>query len=114
MRIIHRREDDMMSNDMSEPTPDEPWWPSRYGAGDQLGTLNEITPAKVTAAARLVKAGRMFDLGRTLHADVPRFEGRYWQQMLVSSAHIINERKPGGVPGGWGRNRINWVTELVT
>ncbi len=98
------------------------WWPSRYGARDQLGTLNEITPAKVVAAARLVRAGTTYDLGRTLHADVPRFEGRYWQQTLVSSAHIINPRKPGGVPhsagsgqaGGWGRNRVNWVTELVT
>jgi hypothetical protein len=22
------------------------WWPSRYGADDQSGALNEITPAK--------------------------------------------------------------------
>src|SRR5262249_39690562 len=107
-------EDRHMSNDRSNHASEEPWWPSRYGAGDQLGTLNEITPAKVAAAARLVRQGRSFDLGRTLHADVPRFEGRYWQQSLVSSPHIINPRKPGGVPGGWGHNRINWVAELVT
>lgn len=103
-----------MNDDTPERTTEERWWPSRYGAGDQLGTLNEITPARVAAAARLVRQGRTFDLGRTLHADVPRFEGRYWQQSLVSSAHIINPRKPAGQPGGWGRNRINWVTELVT
>ncbi|TMI77451.1 MAG: cyclase family protein, partial [Bacillati bacterium ANGP1] len=35
-------------------SPDR-WWPSRYGADDELGTLNEITPAKVVAAARLVR-----------------------------------------------------------
>jgi kynurenine formamidase len=111
-----------MNDDTTERTAEERWWPSRYGAGDQLGTLNEITPAKVAAAAQLVRQGRTFDLGRTLHADVPRFEGRYWQQTLVSSAHIINPRKPGGqarsvnsgAAGGWGRNRINWVTELIT
>jgi len=103
-----------MSNDRSDHASEEPWWPSRYGAGDQLGMLNEITPAKVVAATQLVRQGRTFDLGRTLHADVPRFEGRYWQQSLVSSAHIINPRKPGGVRGGWGHNRINWVTELVS
>lgn len=90
------------------------WWPSRYGAGDQRGALNEITPAKVAAAARLVQRGEVYDLGRTLHANVPRFEGRYWQQTLVSSAHIINPRKPGGQPGGWGCNQVNWITELVT
>ena len=90
------------------------WWPSRYGEGDQLGTLNEITPAGVVAAARLVREGTVYDLGRTLHADVPSFPGRFWQQTLVSSAHLTNPRRPGGEEGGWGRNAVNWVTELVT
>jgi kynurenine formamidase len=90
------------------------WWPSRYGVGDQLGALNEITPAKTAGAAQLVRRGITYDLGRTLHADVPRFEGRYWQQSLVSAAHLINRRKPGGQHGGWGANQINWITELVT
>jgi kynurenine formamidase len=103
----------------------ESWWPSRYGAGDQLGSLNEITPMKVIAAARLVRQGIVYDLGHTLHPDVPRFEGRFWQQSLISSAHIVNRRKrvPGMEPGeqaaaqagagGWGRNQINWITELA-
>ena len=26
------------------------WWPSRYGAGDEAGALNEITPGKVLEA----------------------------------------------------------------
>ncbi len=90
------------------------WWPSRYGPDDELGTLNEITPARVAAAARLVREGVVYDLGRTLHAGVPHFDGRYWQQTLVSSAHIINPRRPGGTPEGWGRNRLNWITEIVT
>jgi kynurenine formamidase len=95
-------------------SPSDQWWPSRYGADDERGTLNEITPHKVVAAARLVRTGRVYDLGRTLHADVPRFEGRFWQQTLVTSAHIINARRAGGELGGWGRNSLNWITELVT
>lgn len=90
------------------------WQPSRYGAGDQNGSLNEITPAKIVAAARLVQRGEVYDLGRVLDANVPRFEGRYWQQTLVSSSHIINPRRPNSQPDGWGKNRINWITELVT
>lgn len=86
-----------------------PWWPSRYGEGDQLGTLNEITPAKTAAAARLVRLGQVYDLGRVLDAHAPHFEGRYWQQSLISSAHIINPRRPDK-----GHNNINWITELVT
>jgi hypothetical protein len=33
------------------------WWPSRYGADDQAGALNEITPGKVLEAVRLVRCG---------------------------------------------------------
>lgn len=96
---------------MSEETP---WWPSRYGEGDQLGALNEVTAAKTVAATRLVRQGKIYDLGRILDAKSPHFEGRYWQQTLVSSAHIINTRRPDRGPHGWGLNEINWITELVT
>ena len=90
------------------------WWPSRYGECDQVGTLNEIGPTQIVAAARLVRAGTVYDLGRTLHADVPRFPGRFWQQTLVPTAHLNNARRPDGEPEGWGRNHVNWMTELVT
>lgn len=33
------------------PDGQAPWWPSRHGAEDQIGTLNEITPDRVRAAA---------------------------------------------------------------
>ena len=92
----------------------EPWWTSGYGADDQLGSLNEITPEKIVDAARLVQSGKVYDLGRVLHANVPRFWGRYWQQTLVSSSYIINQRRPDGVSDGKEQNRINWITELVT
>ena len=90
------------------------WWPSRYGAEDQVGSLNEISPSRIVAAARLVRQGRIFDLGRTLHADVPRFPGRFWQQTVVSTAHLNNARRPGGTDQGWGNNHLNWLIELVT
>src|SRR3712207_2975516 len=92
----------------------EQGWPSRYGPDDQLGTLNEITPAKIVQAVRLVREGVVYDLGHVLHADVPRFEGRYWQQQLITSAHVINRRRPDSNGSGWGENAINWITELAT
>lgn len=54
---------------------EESWWPSRYGQDDQNGSLNEITPRKIVDAARLVQNGKVYDLGRVLYANVPRFEG---------------------------------------
>lgn len=93
---------------------EKPWWPSKYGANDQIGTLNEITPQKIVEAASLVKKGKIYDLGRVLDSHVPHFEGRYFQQTLVSSAHILNQRRPDFGGEGWGKNQINWITELVS
>jgi kynurenine formamidase len=38
----------------------------RWGAGDELGTLNYITPAKRIAAAKLVRLGRALSIARDL------------------------------------------------
>ena len=43
----------------AEGTPiGEKFWPSEFGAADQRGAANRITPAKVVSAARLVQKGR--------------------------------------------------------
>jgi kynurenine formamidase len=96
------------------PLPDNqsPWWPSRYGADDQLGTLNEITPEVVAYAARLVRQGLVVDLGRTLDEDTPKFPGRYWHQTVDVSAPYTNLRRADAVGKGWGKNEINWITEI--
>lgn len=96
------------------PPGEKPWWPSRYGADDQIGTLNEITPEVVQAAAALVRTGTVIDLGRVLDEDTPKFPGRYWHQTVDSSPHIINLRRPDAAGRGWGRNEINWITEIQT
>ena len=89
-----------------------PWWPSRYGADDQIGTLNEITPAVTKAAANLVKTGNMVDLGRVLDENTPKFPGRYWHQTVDTSAYYENPRRKDAVGLGWGKNQINWITEI--
>jgi kynurenine formamidase len=99
---------------VTSPLPDgqKPWWPSRYGQNDQIGTLNEIDPATVAAAARLVRVGTVVDLGRILDDKTPAFPGRYWKQTVDASPHFTNLRRSDAVGGGWGRNEINWITEL--
>jgi kynurenine formamidase len=85
----------------------ERWWPSRFGGGDQLGMLNNITDATRAAALRLVRSGRLYDLGRVLDENVPAFPGRYFRQTLVTTAHHANG------PDGIGSNRVNWITEQI-
>jgi len=91
-----------------------PWWPSRYGADDQLGSLNEITPEVVRGAASLVTRGLVLDLGRVLDEDTPKFPGRFWHQTVDLSAHATNPRRPDAEGKGWGKEEINWITEIQT
>jgi kynurenine formamidase len=56
----------------------QPWCPSKYGPADVLGAINEITPEKVLQAVKLVKAGKVYDMGVLLERGVPAVRGRYW------------------------------------
>ena len=91
-----------------------PWWPSRYGADDQAGALNEITPAKILEAVRLVRQGRIYDLAHVLHQDIPAFPGRTFRQYLTTNYHQINRRHPDAGPEGLGDNSVNWIVEQIT
>jgi kynurenine formamidase len=72
----------------------------------ELGMLAHVDEAKRRDALALVRAGRMYDLGRVLDDTVPVFPGRYFRQTLVTTAHHANG-------GGVGDNNVNWITEQV-
>ena len=84
------------------------------GPDDQAGALNEITPAVVLDAVRLVRSGRVHDLAHVLHADVPAFPGRTFRQYLTTNYHHDQPAPARARPGGLGRNSVNWVVEQVT
>lgn len=44
----------------------------RWGAGDQLGTLNYITPAKIAEAGKLARQGKVFSLALPLDQRGPQ------------------------------------------
>src|SRR5712691_1295505 len=83
------------------------WWPSTFGADDELGMLNHVTEAKRLDALGLVREGRLYDLGRVLDERVPTCPGRAFHQTLVTTAHHSNM-------GGVGENQVNWITEVVS
>jgi kynurenine formamidase len=45
--------------------------PSKWGAGDERGSANHLTPAVVLTAARLIRTGEVLELGRVLRAGMP-------------------------------------------
>jgi kynurenine formamidase len=90
------------------PGGGERWWPSAFGADDELGMLNHVTEAKRRAALAFVSEGRLYDLGRVIDERVPVFPGRFFRQTLVTTAHHANTE------GGLGDNDVNWITEQVS
>jgi kynurenine formamidase len=53
------------------PPPDSERCPSKWGADDQRGSGNHMGPESVLKAARLIKTGQVFELGRVLQEDIP-------------------------------------------
>jgi kynurenine formamidase len=49
--------------------PDQERCPSKWGAGDQRGSANLMTPESVVRAARLIRTGQTFELGALLSPD---------------------------------------------
>ena len=45
--------------------------PSKWGASDERGSANHMTPAAVLHAARLIRTGDVIELGRVLRAGMP-------------------------------------------
>lgn len=82
----------------------QPWCPSKYGPTDVLGAINEITPAKVLQATKLVREGKVYEMGVLLEKGVPAPRSRYWTQMIVR-----------GVPFGVrGKNKLVSIEEVVS
>ena len=94
---------------LASPSPAQdrdagPWWPHPlWGAEDQAGASNWITPEKVLAATRLVTRGKVYELGQVYDANMPLFGDRTY------ALHI-----PGSPTGGpVGANQLVWHDEFL-
>lgn len=54
-----------------QPPADSQRCPSKWGAADQRGAANHMKPETVLRAARLIRSGQVFELGRRLEAGMP-------------------------------------------
>ena len=79
------------------------WWPSRWGADDQAGACNWITPEKVLDAVRLIRTGKIYEMGHVYESAMPKFGER-----------SFTLRIPGGPTGGpFGNNQVIWHDEFL-
>ncbi len=62
-----------------------PWWPNQlWGAEDQSGASNWITPDKVLKAVALVKTGQIYDLGHVYEREMPMVGQRSFNLFIPS------------------------------
>jgi kynurenine formamidase len=54
------------------------WYPSKWGAADQRGAANRITPAKVLEARDTIKQGKLYQLGHVYEAGMPIYGTRHY------------------------------------
>jgi hypothetical protein len=81
------------------------WWPSRWGAQDEAGASNWITPAKVLEAARLIKTGKIYEMGRLYQSEQPAFGARVWALRILGS--------PANADTPFGENKLMYHDDFV-
>ena len=75
--------------------------PSKWGADDERGAANHVTPANILRAVTLIRTGAIIELGHELGADIPLVPGR--------RVDILTKRTTGPV----GTNKRYSNEELV-
>jgi kynurenine formamidase len=94
----------------SVPAEESPakWWPSEWGAEDQLGALNRLTPAKVLEAAALIRSGSIYDMTRTYEESMPLFN-------LTPQHRKFTLVIPGAPTWGpMGGNQLVWNEDFIS
>ncbi len=81
------------------------WYPSKYGANDTLGAINNLSPAKVVEAAKLITTGKTYPLGVPTGRDSPAYPPRQYALTVLS---------PGdGTGATMGANRATGNDDLL-
>lgn len=78
------------------------WYPSRWGAQDQRGAANRVTPAKVLEAKNLIVRGQTFQLGHIYESGMPIFGTRHFSLRIPK------------VFGPNGTNQMFYHDELIS
>ncbi|MGO4303459.1 cyclase family protein [Cupriavidus sp. RAF12] len=81
------------------------WYPSPYGANDEIGAANLLTPDVVKHAVTLVKTGKTYPLAVPVDKDLPAFRHR--------SFRLYNVQVGQQAGKSLGPNKFTFNDELV-
>jgi len=91
----------------SAATAQTNWYPSKWGAADELGAANYMTPATALAAARLVKTGKVYSLGITVSPTTPAFPPR------TCALYIVQPGQTGSAEG-LGKTHTTYNDDILS
>ncbi len=82
-----------------------PWWPHpKWGAGDQAGGSNWITPEKILEALQMVQNGKVYELGQVYEPGMPLVGDR-----------VYSMRSPASPTGGpFGSNQVIYNDDFLS
>ena len=75
----------LVSGQSWQPPADSARCPSKWGSGDQRGSGNHMNAQAVLRAARLIRTGEVFELGRVLSDSMPLSAGRRFEVVTKRS-----------------------------
>jgi len=79
-----------------QPPADSQRCPSKWGAGDERGSANHMKPETVLRAARLIRTGQVFELGRRLEESMPLQTTRTYELHTKRTAAPQGTNRRGG------------------
>lgn len=68
---------------ITQEAPDQGWYPSKYGPGDRLGAVNNLSDEKTAKAAKLITRGKTFSLGMVTGRDTPAYGPREYDVTVL-------------------------------
>lgn len=80
--------------------------PSKWGAGDTLGSVNEITPEVVLNAVRVVTEGKRYALGQITSRETPASGTRMFELFVFSAG-------ADGLGAPIGSNKFNFFDDWM-
>src|ERR1044071_6575574 len=85
---------------------DDKCTPSKFGPQDQIGALNNVTPAKTLAASKLVTRGKAYRLGIETNKSTPAYPPRTFAITVV---------QPGQAMGATlGPNKASYNDDIIS
>ena len=69
------------------------WYPSQWGADDQRGAANRLSPREVLAAKDLITTGQVYQLGRVYEAGMPVFGTRHYSLKIPYALGPLGENR---------------------